>query len=714
MNRLFCFFLLLAFHTPSSFLNAQQYDKMSGYIQRVLLRQRLKERKSGNGNNAARLMCAFVQCDDKETLRRYDATVNASWRDIHIVTMPISRIGELSLDARVRRIEASAPCSATVDFTAHQLNVDKVWHPSQIGGVTALRNSGYTGRGVVVGVQDIGFDLTHPSYYNDDMTEYRIKAFWDQLELDEEGTGMPVGRDYTSREALLQKAHAFDGLIVAHGTHTSTTAAGSGCEGYGADGSVHHSQYVGMAPEAELCLVANATTNAIEVIPEERRELYTSATDVLGFKYIFDYADAVGKPCVINFSEGSREDLYGEDKLMFEVLGQMVGPGRIICSSAGNNALQQTYMHKRPGDNSVGTFLVGNGSGMGCTISSSTSKTVLQLDFCETGSHDSQHILRSISFSVDDVLACKDSMLIDTVYVGDRRYAVLSAAFPSCYDEKRIAAELYVENVGKGRLSLSDGVALTLKGDDIECYASMGYFYNNGEDAYSSADKTHNINAPANAPSVIAVGMTGYIIGHENYLGEWKESIIGVEGERCPYSSVGPTMMGLIKPDVMAPGANVVAGMSSYYLEARPEAADVSWDVRHFEADGGAPEGRRTYGWNSNSGTSMSCPVMAGIVALWLEACPTLTREQIMETVAATATHYDPSLTYPNNEYGYGEVDALAGMEYILAHFVTGIESPSEVSVGHDNPIYDLYGRRITQPLRGHLYVRGGRTFVSK
>ena len=31
---------------------------------------------------------------------------------------------------------------------------------------------------------------------------------------------------------------------------------------------------------------------------------YTYATDALGFKYIFDYAERMHQPCVINFSEG--------------------------------------------------------------------------------------------------------------------------------------------------------------------------------------------------------------------------------------------------------------------------------------------------------------------------------------------------------------------------------------------------------------------------
>jgi subtilisin family serine protease len=102
---------------------------------------------------------------------------------------------------------------------------------------------------------------------------------------------------------------------------------------------------------------------------------------------------------------------------------------------------------------------------------------------------------------------------------------------------------------------------------------------------------------------------------------------MGEHGERSAYSSVGPTYDERVKPDVMAPGTNVISSYSSYYLEACPEASDIASDVEHFEFNG------RTYAWNANSGTSMSSPVVAGIIALWLEAKPTLSRDDVMEVI---------------------------------------------------------------------------------
>ena len=74
----------------------------------------------------------------------------------------------------------------------------------------------------------------------------------------------------------------------------------------------------------------------------------------------------------------------------------------------------------------------------------------------------------------------------------------------------------------------------------------------------------------------------------------------------------------------------------------------------------------KTYYYTAQSGTSMATPVVAGAIALWLQANPTLTTEQIMDVLAHTCTKPDPTLDYPNNTYGYGQIDVYKGLLYIL------------------------------------------------
>ena len=109
-----------------------------------------------------------------------------------------------------------------------------------------------------------------------------------------------------------------------------------------------------------LFLVANATGNNIDLIDKKDYYKYTYATDALGFKYIFDYADSQGKPCVINFSEGGHQDFHGYDQLYYEMLNKMTGPGHIIVASAGNDADWINYVHKPRGIPNIESLLWGN------------------------------------------------------------------------------------------------------------------------------------------------------------------------------------------------------------------------------------------------------------------------------------------------------------------------------------------------------------------
>jgi subtilisin family serine protease len=202
------------------------------------------------------------------------------------------------------------------------------------------------------------------------------------------------------------------------------------------------------------------------------------------------------------------------------------------------------------------------------------------------------------------------------------------------------------------------------------------------------------------------VGSTTYRDSIQNMNGEWKKYWLGNGGVRAPFSSVGPTFDGRLKPDVMAPGNNIVSSYSSFYLETHPDNDDIKWDVAHFDFNG------RTYAWNSNSGTSMSCPAVAGAIALWLQAKPDLTPEQVMDVISHTSRHYDESMSWPNNEYGYGEIDVYRGLLYIL-----GLDRVETISQQHTAARIAVSGGdliiTLPEPLavsaRLRLFTVGGR-----
>ena len=100
-----------------------------------------------------------------------------------------------------------------------------------------------------------------------------------------------------------------------------------------------------------------------------------------------------------------------------------------------------------------------------------------------------------------------------------------------------------------------------------------------------------------------------------------------------PYSSGSTTNIGLIRPDVCAPGVNIKS---------------LDWNT--------------TNGYCLKSGTSMATPCVAGTIALMLSKDHEMTPEQIDEILERTAV---PLSTHKSNDFGSGCIDALAAVNAI-------------------------------------------------
>lgn len=641
--------MILFLHTPACGQKAS-WGKMSPML-RQLARQQLRTAESRSRAERSfqeppKEVCVLLRVkgtdDAKLVLGEYGARELERVGSISIASLPIAQLCNLSLDPRVTAIQSGGRSRIDMDITRESV------HAAEAHAATGLPQA-FSGRGVMMGIMDIGFDLTHPNFYDATATDYRIERFWDMLSADTVGSTLYVGRDYAGRDELLALGHARDGLDQTHGTHTLGIAAGGG----------YHSPYRGIAPESRLCIVANAVVDDLPFISEEDVEKYTYATDALGFKYIFDYADEQGVPCVISFSEGSREDFWGYDQLYYELLDNLSGPGHIIVSSAGNKGGFLSWMEKPKGKPSAGTFITANASNALLTLKTNDCDS-LRLRFVAYGGETND----TLTIPLADVLACPDSIYHDTIYHALTRHTIMMEiqAYPSCYIPEETCFDVMMTDT-LGSIGSSPHLSFEMLGSrpEAEAYCGSFYFRERGENKLlRDAEPSHNINSPASAPSVICVGATSYRTSYVNYQGKTRTYDSGTNGVRAPYSSVGPTMYGRTKPDVMAPGSNIISSYSSYYLENHPDASDIDSDVEHFEFNG------RTYSWNSNAGTSMAAPCVGGAIALWLQAKPDLTPEDVLKVMEKTSRHYDTTLSYPNNLYGYGEIDVYAGLLYLL------------------------------------------------
>jgi hypothetical protein len=130
--------------------------------------------------------------------------------------------------------------------------------------------------------------------------------------------------------------------------------------------------------------------------------------------------------------------------------------------------------------------------------------------------------------------------------------------------------------------------------------------------------------------------------------------------------------------------------------------------------------GDDNYLFYRNQGTSMSSPVVAGIVALWMEACQEyapdhgyLTTNDVREIIANTSRSSvggeDIKITSGNNiQLGCGLIDAEAGIQYIKDHFPTAIAGVKANESSTPAIIKKFVGGAIVVEKDGKLYNASG------
>ncbi|MFM7758191.1 MAG: S8 family peptidase, partial [Crocinitomicaceae bacterium] len=135
-------------------------------------------------------------------------------------------------------------------------------------------------------------------------------------------------------------------------------------------------------------------------------------------------------------------------------------------------------------------------------------------------------------------------------------------------------------------------------------------------------------------------------------------------GAIASFSSYGPRYDGVMKPDIAAPGVNIISSMSSY--------TDVA-----FTSQGSVAFNGRTYHFAKLSGTSMASPMVAGVSALILDANPYLSARQVKEIIMQTARQDNFTGVIPaggSNRWGSGKINAYAAVK--LALLTVGLENP--------------------------------------
>jgi hypothetical protein len=118
------------------------------------------------------------------------------------------------------------------------------------------------------------------------------------------------------------------------------------------------------------------------------------------------------------------------------------------------------------------------------------------------------------------------------------------------------------------------------------------------------------------------------------------------------------------------------------------------------------------YPYTCLSGTSMACPTVSGIIALWLEANPKLTLADVKDVLANSCDNDEFTAKNPIR-WGYGKINAKKGLDYIQQG--TGIVLMYDERSKMEDVWFDLSGRRMgAKPTQRGLYINKGKKFMVK
>ncbi len=559
--------------------------------------------------------------------------VSNTIKDILIVDLPIAKLTDIIFTENINRVEASLYQESLLDTSLMYINVDDVHE-----GVDLPK--AYKGEDVIIGVVDSGIDWEHPAFSNDSGS--RILYLWDMSDDTSPPAEFDYGTEYTKDDLDKENSNQVDDH--GHGTHVASTAAGNaGGEVYPLDG---------VAPEADIVFVKGF-----------RFGPGFAQTDVVnGCNYIFQKADQLDKPAVINLSLGGLVGNTGKS-LYEESLTNLVEPGRLIAAAAGNEGSTNLHLQYQMSGSTIDErsntyWHVTDRSKSPTTIYGYPESEDYYFGVQVLNEEDtSVYISPSVGYNEQ----YQEAIMIDQ----DTLAILTLDGVPSSKEPYLFQITVYY---------LSDS---GIKNYDFNLYTFGSAFFNawieggvfnslsNPDLNLIGGDNFMTIGHPSTAFNVFSVGAF-------TTKTEWTDiegnpfSVNATLKDRAHFSSIGPLRDGRIKPDFSAPG---------------------HWIAAAYSQDGNIPtEWILTDKIVHLQGTSMSAPHFTGVLALLLEQQPDLTYEEAFEVLKNSAVSDDLTGQVPNNEFGHGRIDVHAALQQLITSVESDDELPREFSISQNYP----------------------------
>lgn len=207
-------------------------------------------------------------------------------------------------------------------------------------GVTKLRNIpnlNLRGQGVLVGIVDTGIDYTHKAFRHADGTS-KIISIWDQtIVSDAIPEGFNYGTEYTQEQINSALASENPRLVVpsvdedGHGTYLAGIAAGTRDEA---------NNFTGVVPDADLIVVklkqAKKFLRNFWQIPENVT-CFQKNDLIYGIKYLFDTAKRLNRPLSLLIGIGTSQGAHDERGALSTYLSNIASQsGMSVVIAAGN------------------------------------------------------------------------------------------------------------------------------------------------------------------------------------------------------------------------------------------------------------------------------------------------------------------------------------------------------------------------------------------
>lgn len=588
--------------------------------------------------------------------------------DIALVSMPIGDVERISSLKQVKTLQLSRKVLPKMDKVRTAMGVDKIHAGTDLP-------QAYTGKGVIAGIVDQGLDPNHVNFRNADGSS-RINQLTYIYTTSSNSDGYDIDM-YTPENIAKFKTDNYDTFHGAHtlgimaGGYRDTMTVAKGTSALSAKVETDYNPFYGSAYEADIAASCG-----------ELNDMFIA----LGVEGVLDYAYNTKKPAVINLSLGSNVGPHDGSEVMSQYLN-LAGKEAIICVAAGNEgelpiALNQTLTKE---DTIVKSFIKPTYSEVPTTQGTYYNLRYDQLYIYSDDATEFTVKLVVYNKSRGTVTfqhAITTNMNGGAVYYASPGYAqegdLTNTNFSRAFDGYVGLGSMIDENNGRyyvlidyfvtdNQSTNANGnylLGFIVEGKDgqrVDCYCSGLYSSMDGynQDGWDNGSTNGSISDMACANNILVVGSYNTrnawvsLDGKAyNYPGQYTPGYIS------SFSSYGTLIDGRNLPHICAPGATTISSTNSYYID--------SYKVPMNALQGQLTEKNRKNYWHQQVGTSMATPAVAGAIALWLEADPTLTIDEVKDIALSTAVKDSYVAAGDPVQWGAGKFDAYAGLKEVI------------------------------------------------